>query len=129
MNSIADFLINDYGWYEGTAKAMERADGICEYCREDLLSSRAGYSSICIDHLLPRAKYQSEEINLDNYALSCSSCNTMKQAYDPLLKGEDAKKMLSEKRNDLIQRVQTHLKPKIEKRMQEWQHIHDEIRS
>jgi hypothetical protein len=53
----------------------------------------------------------------------------MKRDFDPLLSGEDAKRMLSAKRNELIERVRVHLKPKIKARTREWRDICEKVRS
>jgi len=129
MSSTAEFLMSTYGWSEGIARAMERTAGICECCCEDLLSSRAGYSSIVMDHLLPKSKYESEERNLENHVLSCASCNSMKGNYDPLREGEKPAEMLRSHRDELIQRVRAYLKDKIYERKLEWQAVGAVVRS
>lgn len=54
---------------------IERAGGICEYCR-----SRASYSPspFVIDHIKPKAK--GGRTRIDNLALACSGCNGHKHA-------------------------------------------------
>ena len=129
MSSTKEVLMSTYGWSEGIARAMERAAGICEYCCEDLLSSRLGYSSIVMDHLLPKSKYESEERNLETAVLSCVSCNSMKGNYDPLREGEKPAEMLRSHRDELIQRVRAHLKDKIDERKREWQAVRAVVHS
>ena len=129
MGEVAKYLINSHGWYEGIANALERSRGLCEYCRENLLATRPGYSSIVMDHLLPKSIYPDVEWNLNNHALACSSCNAMKGKYDPLEKNEDPVEMVLEQREELVKRVQVHLSESIEKRTQEWKSIRDKFHS
>jgi len=123
--------MKEFGWYKGLARAVVDAKGCCVYCEEDLLVTRLGYSSIVMDHLLPRSVFSQPEIeaNHDNHVLACSSCNGMKENFNPLQPGEDPLWMLSEKQSLLIERVREALGDKIEARKTEWSAIQKKITS
>lgn len=58
------------------ARVYVNAKGRCEYCGRDLIEDRIGYGSIQIDHIFPQSKGGDD--SLDNLALSCSICNSVK---------------------------------------------------
>ena len=55
-----------------------RANGRCEYCSVDLLSSWSLWSATEIDHILPRKAYPQVEDTIDNTACCCKGCNAIK---------------------------------------------------
>jgi len=122
-----NFLITKYNYFEGLAQALVKAKGKCVFCNEDLLETRLGYSSIVMDHLLPKKLYLELEWNFKNHVLSCSSCNSLKGSYDPLEKKEDSIKMITSHREQLIMRVTEYLKDKISLRKKEWEEIKERI--
>lgn len=121
------FLINEHGYYEGIAHALVEAKGCCVFCGENILKTRLGYSSLVMDHLLPKAIFPELEREIRNHVLSCSSCNSMKGNHDPLLEGESPKEMVEKNRDELIRRVQILLAEKILQREEEWKSIRDKI--
>ena len=123
MNKIAEFLKLEMDWYEGLARAIECANGNCVYCGENLVETRLGYSSIEMDHLLPKSIYKKVEWDFDNHVLSCSSCNGMKKNWNPLEEGENALEMLRGNKQEIINRVSDYLSDKIEARENEWQRV------
>jgi len=123
MALIAEYLIKQYGWYEGLAMAIDAAEGKCVYCTEPLLETRIGYSSIVMDHLLPKSLYEDFEWDTRNHVLSCASCNSMKGNWDPLLEGESAAEMLDSSKKILIERAKIELNKKIHDRQSEWEDI------
>lgn len=122
-------LQREFGWWYPIAVAAVKANGKCEYCGEDLLDSRAGYSSMETDHLLPRTKYSEYAENEMNWGLACRSCNSMKRDYDPL-EGEvlAAEQMLREQRLELIYRVKKYLHDRVSAREKEWYRVKHIIR-
>lgn len=128
MGEVADWLMREWGWHEEIARALERTLGYCEYCHEDLLASRPGYSSIVLDHLIP-VNFKEKNLVSANFVLSCSSCNQMKHGFNPIKEGEDADQMVLNNREDLVQRVRERLEQKIEGRTEEWKKIKERVRS
>ncbi len=122
LDKRVEILKTKYRWYEGIARALVDAKGRCVYCGEDLMDTRLGYSSIVMDHLLPKAIYSEFEHNYTNHVLSCSSCNSIKGNFDPVRNGENPQSML-ENRELLIERCIAHLKAKIDARKLEWEDI------
>ena len=123
MDEAFNYLRDTRGWHEGLARATAKAKGICSYCEENLMTSRVGYSSITLDHLLPKSLYPELEEHPNNHVLSCASCNTMKRTWNPIRDGEEALKMLENHREELISRVQESLTEAIEKRYIQWQEV------
>ncbi len=128
-DSKVKFLIDDFDWYEGTALALVEAKGVCQYCGENLLDTELGYSSIALDHLLPKSTYPAFEWDMRNYVLSCAYCNSRKGSSDMLQEGENAERMLASNKSVLIDRARESLKPKISGRRKEWEAIRDAIAS
>lgn len=64
-------------------KVFERANGNCEYCKNQQGYSTAPFS---VEHIVPRGRQGSDD--LENLALSCPACNAHKHtklaALDPL---------------------------------------------
>lgn len=63
------------------AHVYVRAKGLCEYCGLDVIFDRMGYAGIQIDHIHPRSKGGKDQLN--NFALSCSICNSIKSDWVP----------------------------------------------
>ena len=121
-------LIKEFGYFEGIAQAVVNADGHCVYCREDLLQTRLGYSSITMDHLLPKSLHPELAWEKSNHVLACSSCNGMKGNYNPLQAGEVGAEMLSAQQSQLIERVRSYLAVAIQKRRSEWERVKQIVR-
>jgi len=122
-------LIKEFGYFEGIALAVIQAQGCCVYCHEDLLANQLGYSSITMDHLLPKTLYPEVAWDNRNHVLACSSCNGMKGSHDPLNAGEAATEMLISRQAELIERVREYLASAIEKRRAEWIRVTEIVRS
>ena len=118
-----EYLERTYGFNHGTAMAYVRSKGRCTYCQENVLSTREGYSSGQIDHVLPAARYPQIASDINNWVYCCSSCNFMKHELDVLQSGEDPVRMITEEKEELITRVRTSLKEKIDKRTVEFEDI------
>ena len=80
MNIPADI------WHQ----VFDRANGYCEYCGENLLISRAAYSSAQVDHILARTEGGGDEI--ENLRLACSLCNSSLSRHNNLTTFEERKK-------------------------------------
>jgi len=65
-------------WYRET---YIRDEYKCVYCDTDLKSRFNDWMSIEIDHIVPKSKGGSDD--LDNRATSCSACNSFKHSYIP----------------------------------------------
>lgn len=115
-------LEREFGFHPDVAFVTAEANGICSYCGEDLLSSRPGYSSIRRDRLIP--EYEGEQ---NNDVLACASCKEMKANFSPLHGGDDADRMLRQDKDQLVQRVRTHLQKRIIARKSEWYRVKDII--
>ena len=115
MDKRVQILKSKYRWYEGTALVLIEANGKCVYCGENLMDTRLGYSSMVMDHLLPKAIYPVVEYDYRNHVLSCVSCNSMKGNYDLLEGGENPDNMLNN-REILVRRCIDYLQPKIDSR-------------
>jgi 5-methylcytosine-specific restriction endonuclease McrA len=70
-------------------QVFDRANGYCEYCGENLLISRAAYSSAQVDHVLARAKNGGNKV--ENLRLACSLCNSSLSRYNHLTTFEERK--------------------------------------
>ncbi len=123
-------LMNELNWEESTARAFVEYGCICPYCGEDLLISRASYSSIYIDHLLPKSKYPDLEWDQRNVVACCLSCNSMKYELNilDLYKDIDPKNALDNKQ-DLINMVKASLSERLEYRQKEYMKVTQIIRS
>jgi hypothetical protein len=76
-----DELIRNHDWAGTTLDVWLRANGHCEYCDLDLLSSSDIYfHGGHLDHIFPGAGE-----DLDNKALACAACNRMKRRFDAKL--------------------------------------------
>lgn len=78
-------MLQNEGFPEITARAFVEDDLKCVYCGEDLLDSRRAYSSSGIDHIFPKSKYPGFENDPKNIVTCCSSCNTIKSGFDPII--------------------------------------------
>ena len=75
-------LTRNHGWASTTLDVWLRANGHCEYCDIDLLSSSDIYlHGGHLDHIAPDTGD-----GLDNLALACAACNRMKRRFDSKLK-------------------------------------------
>lgn len=129
MDRRVEQLQEEFKYYVGTARAAVEANGICVYCREDLLASRLGYSSMEREHLIPKEAHPELEWEALNEVLSCRSCNSLKGKYNPLQDDESALEMLRFRRTDLIERVRGYMKEPIETREREWIRVWEIIRN
>ena len=85
---VIDRLVREDRRYPGDrdwAIVCERAGYKCEYCDKDMLASLDNYLSKVHDHVIP--KEANGENHVENYALSCAVCNTLKGRWNP---AEDA---------------------------------------
>lgn len=96
--------LRNEGLADGWAPEVgERAGYKCEYCDKDMLASLSHYAfSWQHDHIIPRAA--DGEDTFENLALSCSVCNWIKKAWNPVdVVGENAS------REELIQATRQHI--------------------
>ena len=94
-------LIRNHGWVGTTLGIWLSANGHCEYCDLDLLSSSDIYfHGGHLDHILPGAGD-----DLNNMALACAACNRMKRRFDASLQTESAAS-----RADLIRVAAGHIR-------------------
>lgn len=68
--------MTEIGFPDIYARVYVRAAGLCEYCGIDVISDRIAYASVQIDHVHPQSQGGKDE--LDNFALSCNVCNSLK---------------------------------------------------
>lgn len=118
----------EIGYWWPPAIATVEYEGNCGYCEEDLLATRTGYSSMYVDHLLPKEQFPEWSASDLNYVLACSSCNSMKGAYSPLGLNEDCGDMLRKHKEVLVARVREYLRDKISARKREWQRVREIVR-
>ena len=108
-------IYDDKAWGAEWAEVCERAGYKCEYCDKDMLASLDNYLSMEKDHIIPKSA-QGREI-VDNYALSCSTCNgsRLKGTWNPADEaGEGAS------RDELIQAVRRELKKRRDRKYEEY---------
>lgn len=87
------------GWGPLNCGAAVRANFCCEYCGRSLLASLDDYYSWEVDHIVPGGPD-----SLENYALSCHTCNHLKHFYAPL--GESREMRLQDVRQEVQRRRQ-----------------------
>jgi predicted transcriptional regulator len=114
-NDKINKLMTEHGYEVNTAKAYVEAKGKCTYCGEDLFAKLEIYYAAEIDHILPKSKCPEVAERGKNYTLSCNVCNRTKGKENVLKEGEDSSTMLTEHRQELIDRV----KERIEQKKQE----------
>jgi len=122
-----DKLMKFFKYHSNTAKLYVETKGKCEYCGIDLFTNILTYYSSDIDHILPKSKYQQLKDNDLNTALSCKICNQSKGRRDFLKKGEDPIIMLTENRQELINRVKEYVKIKRQEKENEYNEIKEII--
>ncbi len=116
-----DRLKSDLQFEPKTAQAYIHAEGLCEYCGQELIFNRLGYACAQIDHLLPRAKYSQQITDKqENYVLSCSLCNGLKRDESILKPDEDPETMLDHEKEELIKRAKTFIEEKIQEPDELW---------
>lgn len=74
-------LLKENGFTELSLDVALRANFKCEYCGLDLLSNITTYDLFQIDHIYPQSKNLDD--TLENLALSCKLCNTLKRNHFP----------------------------------------------
>lgn len=107
---VAHSLREELNFEDGAALAWARTCGRCEYCGRDLLTDRLAYAAGECDHVLPLNAYPQLHDELENRALSCSLCNSLKGDFNPLMAGniddsgdiDDLGEMITQHRDDLI---------------------------
>ena len=82
MNKIKDELIATGDWSEEQAQLAVEFNFKCAYCDKDLISTVDSHREWQTDHIVPSSAKGKD--SLDNYALSCRTCNTMKHIWNPL---------------------------------------------
>ena len=87
-------------WGPLNCGAAVRAGFRCEYCGRSLLQSLDDYYSWEVDHIVPGGPD-----SLDNYALSCHTCNHVKHRYEPV--GNSRSERLEDARREVLARRQT----------------------
>ncbi|MDH5572973.1 MAG: HNH endonuclease [Gammaproteobacteria bacterium] len=103
MEEEANALASTGRWSKENALISIRAGHKCEYCGLDFYSSASNYRSWQKDHIIPVKHGGKDEF--DNYAASCSICNTQyKLQWNPLNEvGEGAS------REDLIKAARVYI--------------------
>jgi hypothetical protein len=96
-------LIRNHGWAGTTVDIWMQANGCCEYCGVNLLSSSDRYfDGSHIDHIVPDGSNDP-----DNFALACVACNRIKRRFDPSRKdapSQTRKELLDAARSYILQR-------------------------
>lgn len=82
MEKIKNELIATGDWSEEQAQLAVEFDFKCAYCDKDLISTVDNHREWQTDHIVP--SYADGEDKLENYALSCRTCNTIKHIWNPL---------------------------------------------
>ncbi len=75
---LAELIRSNMDWGPMNSEAADRANFCCEYCGDCLLDSVVLYYSWEIDHIVPGAGD-----DLENIALACRTCNHLKHTYPP----------------------------------------------
>jgi len=76
---LAAAIRRELRWGPVNTDAGLRAGFKCEYCGKELLASVRAYYGWEIDHIVPGAGD-----DLDNIALACRTCNHVKHMYEPI---------------------------------------------
>ncbi len=122
-----DKLITEHGYEANTARAYVEAKGKCTYCGKDLFENLQTYYAAEIDHILPKSKCPEVAELRENYTLSCNVCNRTKGKESVLKEGEKSFiTMLTEHRQELIDRVKERIKQK--KQEKETEKTYDEVK-
>lgn len=82
MKTIKDDLVATGDWSEEQAQLAVEFNFKCAYCDKDLISSVDNHREWQTDHIVP--SYANGKDTLENYALSCRTCNTIKHIWNPL---------------------------------------------
>ena len=122
VNDVRKRLIVELRFDESIATAYAKSKGRCEYCKRDLIHDRLGYACAQLDHLLPVSKVAQKIADIPaNWVLSCSYCNGEKRAAWLLCPDEDPITMLTDRRQELIERARKYIQCKAIKRDQDWE--------
>ena len=104
MDKLVEGLVGTGDWSIEKAELAVEFEFKCAYCDKDLVSSVDNHRELQTDHIIPSSK--GGEDHPDNYALSCRTCNTIKNVWNPLDhytgKGKPSKQ-------DLIEVARTHV--------------------
>ena len=123
----------NYGW------ETVRSGGCCEYCGDDVVFDRHAYAGRQHNHLLPRKYYgDCEFVDWDeNIVSACFACHSCKRDFDALdpdnqyatkaekqtaLSGQ-ARNSLKNARQQLIDKVRQHIKPKRDQADSDWKKV------
>lgn len=81
-------LVTKHRFSDRSARAALRAQFKCEYCSVDMIGSvEAYYTNFHLDHVIPAAR--GGATSLENFALSCRTCNLLKGNWDPTVVAGD----------------------------------------
>lgn len=82
MDKLVEGLVGTGDWSEEKATLAVEFNFKCAYCDKDLVYSVDNHRELQTDHIIPSSKGGVD--NLENYALSCRTCNTIKNVWNPL---------------------------------------------
>jgi hypothetical protein len=103
---LAEFLGDEnvfgkkHRWTKEKIVSYLRADGRCEYCGADVLSSCEAFWGSDWEHIVPRKKDGGEEFDWENIAVACRRCNTLKGRHLP--PGVSAEELAAMERHNRI---------------------------
>lgn len=117
MKTIKDDLVATGDWSEEQAQLAVEFNFKCAYCDKNLISSVDNHREWQTDHIVP--SYENGEDKLENYALSCRTCNTIKHIWNPLKayigKGVPSKRELIEISRSYVSTVRAKEKSDLDK--------------
>jgi 5-methylcytosine-specific restriction endonuclease McrA len=79
--SVYDEFMNTGHWGPIETKLGIEFNFCCAYCDKKMLESVENYKEWQTDHIIPSSKYGEDSI--ENYALSCRTCNFIKSTWNP----------------------------------------------
>jgi 5-methylcytosine-specific restriction endonuclease McrA len=79
--SIYDEFMNTGHWGPIETKLGIEFNFCCAYCDKRMLESVENYKEWQTDHIIPSSK--DGEDSIENYALSCRTCNFIKSTWNP----------------------------------------------
>jgi 5-methylcytosine-specific restriction endonuclease McrA len=79
--SIYDEFMNTGHWGPTETKLGIEFNFCCAYCDKRMLESVENYKEWQTDHIIPSSK--DGEDSIENYALSCRTCNFIKSTWNP----------------------------------------------
>jgi 5-methylcytosine-specific restriction endonuclease McrA len=79
--SVYDEFMNTGHWGPIETKLGIEFNFCCAYCDKKMLESVENYKEWQTDHIIPSSK--DGEDSIENYALSCRTCNFIKSTWNP----------------------------------------------